>query len=200
MLGNSTEKSVMIRGDPHAIQIAVYTIVSLVGTEEVLNKLPPQVLFEPAPFYDAHPPASQISQQYYQGLPVHSSRGGGDAMYWDAPNQHQYNNQHLGGYASNSYGMTHHQQSSYNQQQHEYPPYPSSHGQYSSYPPTEQVQVVREIEIPDEFAAKIIGKGGANAKELRARTGSDIKIYDREPGKSDRLVRIFGTFQVCVLI
>ena len=43
-----------------------------------------------------------------------------------------------------------------------------------------------------QVAGAIIGKGGDRIRNIRQRSGADIKIEDPQPGKSDRVITISG--------
>lgn len=49
-----------------------------------------------------------------------------------------------------------------------------------------------QVTIPNDLAGAIIGKGGERIRNIRQRSGADIKIDDPLPGKADRVITICG--------
>lgn len=49
-----------------------------------------------------------------------------------------------------------------------------------------------QVTIPNDLAGAIIGKGGERIRNIRTRSGADIKISDPMEGKSDRIITITG--------
>lgn len=49
-----------------------------------------------------------------------------------------------------------------------------------------------QVTIPNDVAGAIIGKGGERIRNIRQRSGADIKIEDPQPGKQDRVITICG--------
>lgn len=49
-----------------------------------------------------------------------------------------------------------------------------------------------QVTIPNDLAGAIIGKGGERIRNIRQRSGADIKIQDPLPGKADRVITITG--------
>jgi len=49
-----------------------------------------------------------------------------------------------------------------------------------------------QVTIPNDLAGAIIGKGGERIRNIRQRSGADIKIQDPLPGKADRVITISG--------
>eukprot|EP01017_Pseudomicrothorax_dubius_P040922 TRINITY_DN6495_c0_g1_i1.p1 TRINITY_DN6495_c0_g1~~TRINITY_DN6495_c0_g1_i1.p1 ORF type:complete len:568 (+),score=130.25 TRINITY_DN6495_c0_g1_i1:41-1744(+) len=59
--------------------------------------------------------------------------------------------------------------------------------------PNNQLAAKKELTVPDSLVGLIIGKGGANIKEIMSRTGAIISIPPNAvPGLPDRLVTITG--------
>jgi len=54
-------------------------------------------------------------------------------------------------------------------------------------------QSTTQVTIPNDLAGAIIGKGGERIRNIRQRSGADIKIADAQPGKNDRVITIAGS-------
>ncbi|XP_065670966.1 heterogeneous nuclear ribonucleoprotein K isoform X4 [Hydra vulgaris] len=50
-----------------------------------------------------------------------------------------------------------------------------------------------QVTIPNDLAGAIIGRGGERIRNIRQRSGADIKIQDPGEGKNDRVITITGT-------
>ncbi|XP_078367451.1 heterogeneous nuclear ribonucleoprotein K homolog isoform X1 [Oculina patagonica] len=53
-------------------------------------------------------------------------------------------------------------------------------------------QTSTQVTIPKDLAGSIIGKGGERIKQIRQRSGANIKIDDPLPGSNDRIITIGG--------
>jgi len=103
--------------------------------------------------------------------------GGGDWNNW---------NQQQGGYGGPPAGGNF-----FNQQQGDgfggpAPPAGGNQGGTSETTPT-------QVTVPNDMAGAIIGKAGERIRQIRSKSGADIKFTDPEPGKNDRVITIKGT-------
>lgn len=53
-------------------------------------------------------------------------------------------------------------------------------------------QTSTQVTIPKDLAGSIIGKGGERIRQIRQRSGANIKIDDPLPGSNDRIITIGG--------
>eukprot|EP00744_Colponema_vietnamica_P003972 GILI01006008.1.p1 GENE.GILI01006008.1~~GILI01006008.1.p1 ORF type:complete len:421 (+),score=138.78 GILI01006008.1:58-1320(+) len=54
-------------------------------------------------------------------------------------------------------------------------------------------KTVAQVTVSNESIGRVIGKGGNYVSQIRQCSGSDIKISEPEPGKTDRIITLIGT-------
>jgi transcription antitermination factor NusA-like protein len=77
------------------------------------------------------------------------------------------------------------------------PPAHDGRGGYqggAGFPPADQgpAQTII-IPVPDYLTGTVIGKGGCNIKDIRGRSGAQVRVNDLETGATDRMVTITGS-------
>lgn len=245
---NSTERVVTIKGDAEALQIASYTIASMVGLEDEAANMPPQILYDPGFRLSSGMPMMAPPMMGGGGGPASSRggdwRGGRDDYRPNRSQQHPHHQQSYGAPAPGANRMqpggypmimdpstmTADQKAAMNayylqmqQMQMMLAQNPQMAQQYQQYYAQMMTgmtggggqimapgrpggsmggaggggnYVTDEMRVPHEYVGKIIGRGGANTKEIKFRTGSDIKINDHADGEADRVCVIYGTAEV----
>ena len=203
VLGQSTEKAVLIGGTPMVIQAAFARILEQLkhsplkeGVTSVLytptitaaagaGALPPYPPPPPPPGAAAHYPPPQYPP-LPPGYPPYPPQPGyplppppGGAPYPPPP-----------GAGPPGYP---------------YPPYyppppgygrppPPGYPPYMAAPPPREAPVSQKIAIPTVCSGCVLGKGGSIIKELRAQSGTNISLADPEPSTpNERVVTITGT-------
>ncbi|KAJ3373456.1 Multifunctional pyrimidine synthesis protein CAD [Kappamyces sp. JEL0680] len=256
-LPNSTERIMTLVGDPESLQIACYTIASLIGSDHENPTFPPQTLFDPGfrqiipthPYYPAGAPGVPGVAQYAGAYP-NDRRGRPQDRYppnaREAPlsgsaspsSLYQSSPQLYPAPGASPQGMAYpaqpgaapgsqpalsaaEQQAAYAAYYQAY--YPQMMAQMAQYsqmnpqmvqqyyasayaqmqgaagvPPVVSMgpQVVEQIRIPNALVGSIIGKGGASINQIRAESGSEIKIGDFVEGEADRKAEVHGTAEL----
>jgi predicted RNA-binding protein YlqC (UPF0109 family) len=184
-LENSTEKTILIQGDPSAVYTAIFMLCSQLA--ELPDKRPATVPYVPQPptpqYYD---PTAQLlggvnllnqfgvnnpfgQQPLMQPYGEYGQLGGGLGLGMGA-----------GPYgASGSNGALLQQQQQQTQQHH---PQLGGLG----------LQTVT-VSVPDDKAGNLIGRKGATINSIRQRSGAQVKISQSDANKGDRVVTVTGT-------
>lgn len=51
------------------------------------------------------------------------------------------------------------------------------------------------VPVPEHLIGTVIGKGGANIRDVRNRSRANVKVADRDPNGADRIISVTGTRQ-----
>jgi KH domain len=204
-LPNSTEKIMTMIGDSEQLQIASFSLASLIGNEHENPNGPPQVLFDPAfrppPSYGAAPGSAYgapVPPPSAYGVPV-APPPGQPALTFQPPLQplQPEQQQAIAYYYSQMQQMCAQYPEMAPQYQQQYQEY---YAQMTSAVPAVPVgpKVVQEISFPNHFVGCVIGKGGSFIRDIKNASGSDVKIADPVEGSDDRTASINGPAEVMV--
>jgi transcription antitermination factor NusA-like protein len=165
-LEGSTEKTLTIKGNKEQVATCIEGVVKQLAQNQERSQA--QIPFIPMP-----PGGHQ-----YDPYAGQYGRGGGGGYGAGAYGGHQG-----GGHGGHGGGYMPQQQQAYG----------GGGGAYGAPAPDNGQQQTIIIPVPDYLIGTVIGKGGSNIKDVRQRSGSQIRIADLVQGQTDRMVTISGT-------
>merc|ERR1719466_589387 len=68
-----------------------------------------------------------------------------------------------------------------------------SNGNFGGNNASGMPQTTTQVTVPNDMAGAIIGKGGERIRNIRQKSGADIKFSESDPVKKDRLITLSGS-------
>lgn len=187
-------------GDSEELQIASFSLASLIGNEHENLNGPPQVLFDPAFRAQSAYGGGYGGRGAPYGVPAprfgapSAPPPGQPALNFQAPLQPEQQ-QAIAYYYAQMQQMCAQYPEMAPQYQKQYQEY---YAQMTSASPAipQGPTIVQDISFPNQFVGCVIGKGGSFIREIKNASTSDVKVADPVEGSDERSATVSGSVEV----